>query len=164
MKSKSPWTQNVDLKMFLIFRMLWLCISGINFYNLQMDLLKICWLTFSSLLCNFCILLFTHPALPYPNFLPLSHYILPSSPILASTVFPLLLPHLLRLYNLCINTAWANVSTHLLSPSLPFSHLLSNPALLLAAVGRWSGELWDYLTHVPRDKCTHSVHTRVCHL
>lgn len=121
-----------------------------------MDLLKIFCLTFSSLLCNFCILLFTHPALPYPHFLPLSNYILPSSPTLASTVFPLPLPHLLSLYNPCIATAWANVSTHLLSPSLPFSHLLSNPA-----VARRSGESWDYLTHLPRDKCTHSVHTHV---
>lgn len=44
------------------------------------------------------------------------------------------------------------------TPPLPFSHFLSNPALLLAAVGRRS---WDYLTHLPRDKCTHIVHTHV---
>lgn len=148
MKSKSPWTPNVALKMFVIFSMLWLCISDINFfYNLQMNLLKICWLTFSSLLCNFCILLFTHPALPYPHFLPLSHYMLPSSPTLASTVFPLPLPHLLRLYNLCITAAWANVSTHLLSPSLPsimkFNHVYKLALLcyiqirMVKATGIW---------------------------
>lgn len=110
MKSKSPWTQNVALKMCLIFSMFWLCISDINFYNLHMDLLKICWLTF-------------YPSCPH--FLPLSHYILPSSPNLASTIFPLLLPHLLRLYKPCIVPAWANVST---PPSLHSSPIQSSTA------------------------------------
>lgn len=120
-----------------------------------MDLLKICWLF--PLYCVISVFYFL-PILPYPHFLPLSRYILPSSPTLTSTVFPLPLPHLLRLYNHhhCLGQC-----LHPPSPSLPFSHLLSNPALLLAAVGRRSGESWDYLTHLPRDKYTHSVHTHV---
>lgn len=138
------------------------CISDINWilYR-QKDLLKICWSLFSSLLCNLWILLyfFSHPALPYAHFLPLGYHILPSSTTLAFGFFPLPLPHLLSLYNLCIAAGEDDSSTHSLRSSLPFSDLLANPALLQ----QWGGQASHgniQLTYPetrykwPRDKCT----------
>lgn len=130
--------------MYLIFRAFWLksdCISNNNLMLFrQKDLLKICRSLFSSLLCNLCILLyfFSHPALPYAHFLPLSCHILPSSTTLPFGSFPLLLSHLLSLYNLCITAVGDNSSTHSLPSSLPFSNLLANPVLLQSSSGEAS--------------------------
>ena len=82
--------------------------------------IKICWLTFSSLLCNFTVLLYFVPFLPFSTLtssLSITSVSLSLSLLFPPLPLPLTPPHLPRLYNIRITAAGAAASS--LLPPLP---------------------------------------------
>ena len=93
--------------------------------------IKICWLTFSSLLCNFTVLLYFVPFLPFSTLtssLSITSVSLSLSLLFPPLPLPLTPPHLPRLYNIRITAAGAAASSLLPPPSsLPSPRSASQP-------------------------------------